>query len=140
MTFLPKPRGFWDYALFALVMTGFLTLLFWLGASDGIGWVDVALACAAAVTGVLTIILARRAEKATWIAQPTRYNYLLAILGGFGLVFAAIYADAYLLHRRDITFSRLRRDLVLTVGLIATTLWSARRRYFAGHHSPEAKS
>ena len=25
---LPKPRGFWDYALFALAMTGALVLLF----------------------------------------------------------------------------------------------------------------
>jgi hypothetical protein len=26
---LPKPRGFWDYALLALFMTGLLMLLFW---------------------------------------------------------------------------------------------------------------
>src|SRR4029077_4978059 len=30
-----KPRGFWDYALLALAMTGVLMFLFWLDASDG---------------------------------------------------------------------------------------------------------
>jgi hypothetical protein len=43
MISLPKPRGFWDYALSALVMTGVLVLLFWLEASDGISWTDAAL-------------------------------------------------------------------------------------------------
>ena len=125
---LPKPRGFWDYALFALVMTGALVFLFWLEASDGVGWADAALAFAAAVLFVFAVILARRREKTQWIAQPTWHAYVLALLGGFVLMFGAIYADTYLLHRRDITSSRLRHDIVLAIVLTAGTLWSSRRR------------
>jgi hypothetical protein len=125
---LPKPRGFWDYALFALIMTGLLMFLFWSEASDAVGWTDAALAFAAAVLLVFAIILARRAERATWIAQPARYANLLAVLGACGLMFGATYADAYLLHRRDITSSRLRHDMALFVGLTAFLLWSIRRR------------
>ena len=40
----------------------------------------------------------------------------------------AIYADAYLFHRGDITSSRLRSDMVLAVVLTAVMLWSLRRR------------
>lgn len=125
---LPKPRGFWDYALFALIMTGALVFIFWLDASDEVGWADAALALAAAVLFVFAIILARRGEKATWIAQPTWHAYLLAVLGGFTLMFGAIYADAYLLHRRDLTSTRLWNDMVLAIVLIAGMVWSSRRR------------
>lgn len=125
---LPKPRGFWDYALFALLMTGLLLFLFWLEASDAVGWADTALAFATAALCVFAIVLARRAEKARWIAQPTRPAYLLAVLGAFGMMFGAIYADAYLLHRRDITSSRFRHDAVSGVLLTTVTLWSSRRR------------
>jgi uncharacterized membrane protein len=128
MTPLPKPRCFWDYALFALGMTGALLFLFWLEASGEVGWDDAALAFTAAVIFVLAIVLVRRREKAKWIAQPTWYAYLLAVLGAFGLMFGTIYADAYLLHHRDITSSRLRHDLVFSVGLTAVMLWSLRRR------------
>jgi hypothetical protein len=126
---LPKPRGFWDYAIFALMMTGALVFLFWLEASDGIGWADAVLACAAAVLLVFAIILARRGEKARWIAQPTWHAYVLAPLGAFALMFGAIYADGYLLHRTDITSNRLWHDMVLAIGLTAGTLWSSRRRH-----------
>jgi hypothetical protein len=125
---LPKPRGFWDYALFALVMTGLLMFLFWLEAINAVGWADTALAFATAVLFVFAIVLARRAENATWTAQPTRSVYLLAALGAFGMMFGAIYADAYLLHRRDITSSRFRHDAVSGVLLTAVTLWSSRKR------------
>src|ERR1700730_8752991 len=125
---LPKPRGFWDYALFALVMTGALVFLFWLEASDPVGWTDAALAFAAAVLFVFAIILARRGEKAKWIAQSTRYAHVVAVLGAFLLMFGAIYADAYLLHRKGITSSRLRDDIVLAVVLTAAMFWSFRRR------------
>jgi hypothetical protein len=101
---LPKPRGFWDYTLFAFVMTAALLFLFWLEASDGARWVDATLAFAAAVLSVLA----------------------------FGLIFGAIYADAYLLHRWDITSSRLRHDVVLASGLSAVMLWFLRRRRSAG--------
>jgi len=119
---LPKPRPFWEYALFALIMTGLLMFLFWMEASDAVGWADTALAFATAVLCVFAFVLARRA---TWIAQPTRSAHLLAVLGAFGMVFGAIYADAYLLHRRDITSSRFRHDAVFAVLL---TLWSSRGR------------
>ena len=124
---LPKPRPFWEYALFALIMTGLLMFLFWLEASDAVGWADTALAFATAVLCVFAIVLARRGEKATWIAQPTRSAYLLAVLGAFGMMFGAIYADAYLLHRRDITSSRFHHDAVFGVLWTAVTLWSSRR-------------
>jgi len=129
MTPFPKPRGFWDYALFALAMTGVLVLLFWLEASDRVGWADAALASAVAVLFVLATILARRGEKARWIAQPTWHVYPLAIFGAFVLMFGAIYADSYLLHRRDITSSRLRRDTVIAIVATAGTVWSFLRRH-----------
>ena len=128
MISLPKPRGFWDYALFALGMTGVLLFLFWLEASDGVRWIDVTLAFAAAVLCVLAIIFSRRAEKAKWISQPTRFVYLLAAFGAFGFMFGATYADAYLLHHKHITFSRLRQDFVLAAVLIIAILWSLRRQ------------
>ena len=128
----PKPRGFWDYALFALAMTGVLMFLFWMEGSDRFGWADAAFAFSAAVLGVFAIILARGAEKAKWIVQPTRFAYLLIVLGASGFMFGAIYADAYLLHRRDITSSRLGHDIVLAVVMTAGMLWSFRSRSPAG--------
>jgi hypothetical protein len=125
---LPKPRGFLDYALFALIMTGVLSFLFWLEASDRVGWVDAALAFMSAVLSVFDIIFARRAEKATWIKQPTWRVYLIATLGAFALMFGAIYADAYLFHRRDLTARRFWDDAVLAILLTAAMLWSSRRR------------
>lgn len=129
---LPKPRGFWDYALFALAMTGALTFLFWVEASDGIGWTDTALAFAVAVLCVFGIILARGAEKATWIAKPTAYAYLLVPLGAAGFMFGALYADASLLHSRDITSRRLELYMVLAILTTANILWSFLRRLRAG--------
>jgi len=125
---LPKPRGFWDYTLFALVMTGAFLFLFWLEASDGVRGSDATLAFAAAVLCVLTIVLSRRREKAKWIAQPTRYAYLLASLGAFGLMFGATYADAYLLHRGDINFNRLRHDMLLALVVASVVVWFLPRR------------
>lgn len=130
----PKPRGFWDYALFAFVLTGALTFLFWLDASDGVGWADVAPAATAAVLSVLVIVLARRAEKATWITQPPWYAYLLIAFAVVGLMFGAMYAGSFLFHRGDITSSRLRHDIVLDVGFTAVTLWFLRRRHPARRH------
>jgi hypothetical protein len=37
-------------------------------------------------------------------------------------MFGAIYADTYLLHRRDITFSRLRHDIVFAGVLTAAAV------------------
>lgn len=125
---LPKPRGFWDYALFALIMSGMLLLLFWAEARDGISWVDGALALAAAVFFVLAIILARRGEKAKWISQPSPYTYSLMILGTVVMMFGAVYGDAYLLHRTDISSSRVWHDIVLAVVIVAVMLWSLRKR------------
>jgi hypothetical protein len=103
---LPKPRGFWDYALFALLLTGLLVALFWFEASDGVGWADAALAFAAAVLCVLAIVLAGRNEKASLIVRSTWQANQLGAIGAFLLMFGAIYAAAYILHRRDITASR----------------------------------
>lgn len=124
----PKPRGFWDYALFASIMTGILSLLFWMEASNGTGWADAALACATAVLFVFATILARRGERARWIAHPTWLAYLLVYLGAFALIFGSIYADAYLFHRGDLTSKRLGSDISLFVVLAAAFIWSSRRR------------
>jgi hypothetical protein len=135
---LPKPRGFWDYTLFALVMTGLLLFLFWLEAGDRIGWTDAALACAAAVLLVFAIILARRGEKARWIAQPNWHVYVLAPLGAVALALGAIYADSYLLHRSDITSKRLWHDMGLAIvmtAVLARGLWSSRKQYPSGRQS-----
>jgi hypothetical protein len=125
---LPKPRGFWDYALFASAMAGALLFLFWLEASDGVGWADAALAIATGVLSVLAIVLARKREKAKWIAQPTAYAHLLGVLGGLGLIFGAGYADAYLFHRGDITASRFWSDMALAIVLTVVMLWWSLRR------------
>jgi|SRR5271168_2414746 len=125
----PKPRGFWDYGLFALALTGLLVFLFWLEAGDRIGWADAALGSAVAVLFVLAIILARRGEKARWIAQPTWYVYPLAILAAFVLMFGAMYADTYLLHHGDITSNRLRRDTMIAIAVTAGTFLSSLRRH-----------
>jgi hypothetical protein len=126
---LPKPRGFWDYALFSLIMTTILMFLFWLEASDAVGWTDGAVASAVAILSVFAIIGARRGENAKWVAEPTWQAYVLAAFGAFVLIFGAVYADAYFLHSRDLTFSRFRHDMVLAVVLLAVFLWSWRRRF-----------
>jgi H+/Cl- antiporter ClcA len=124
---LPKLRGFWDYALFALGLSCPLVFLFWVDATNGLGWADVVLALGVTVLFVLAVILARRREKARWIAQPTWHVHLVATLGAFALLFGAMYADAYFFHRGDITSNRLRRDLLLAILLTATTVWMSRR-------------
>ena len=129
---LPKPRGFGDYTLFGLIMSGALLFLFWLDASDGVRWTDATLAFVAAVLIVSVIIVVCRGEKARWMAQPTRYAHLFAVLGAFGLTFGAMYVDAYLLHRRNIPSDRLRDDMVSAVVLTSVMLWSLRRRRTAG--------
>lgn len=132
----PKPRGFWDYALFASIMTPVLWLLFWLEASDRVGWPDAGLACGTAVLFVFATILARRGEKATWIAHPTWQAYVLVSIGTLALMFGAIYADAYLLHRRDITPNRIWHDITFALILTAGFLWSFRRRFRANRQLP----
>jgi hypothetical protein len=125
---LPKPRGFWDYALFALIMTGALSFGFWLDASE-VGWPDFALAGVAATLLVFAIILARRVERARWIAHPTWHVYLLLALGVSSFIFGATYADAFLFHRSDLTSSRLRHDIIPAVLGPAAVLWSSRSRF-----------
>jgi hypothetical protein len=129
---LPKPRGFWDYALFALGISVLLVFLFWVEASNGLGWADVVVALAAAVLFVVAAMLGRRGEKAKWIAQPTWRVHLLATSGAFVLLFGVMYADAYLFHRWDITSNRLRHDMVLAVVLTAAAVWTSRRGPYAG--------
>lgn len=116
MIHFPKPRGFWDYAIFALMMTGGLSVLFQLEASDRIGWADAALAFASAALFVFGTILARQGEKATWIKQPLTWRVnLMMTLGLVTLIFGALYADAYLLHPRDITAPRFWRNMIIAI-------------------------
>jgi hypothetical protein len=128
MISFPKPRGFWDYGLFALAMSGFLLLLFWLDASDGLRWADSLFALTAAALFVLAIILSRRGEKAKWIAQQTWATRILAVFGTLGALYGAMYADSYLFHRRGITSSRLLHDVVSAVVFAAVMLWWLRTR------------
>ena len=65
---------------------------------------------------------ARRNEKAVWIVRPTWRADLLAVLSASLLVVGAIYADAYILHRRDITAGRFRHDIVLGVAVSTPVL------------------
>jgi|SRR5450631_1847604 hypothetical protein len=113
-------------------MTGLLVFLFWVDATDGLGWADAVLAFMAAVLFPLAIILARRGEKARWTAQSSWHVHLVASLGALMLMFGVMYADAYLLHRRDITSNRVRHDMVLAIVVTATTLWTSRRRPHVG--------
>jgi hypothetical protein len=128
---LPKPRGFWDYALFALMLTALLLLLFWVEASNGVGWADAALAFAAAVLCVFTIVLSRRNEKAAWIVRPSRQINLLVAFGSFLLMFGALHADAHILHRGDISATRSSHDMILAIAFPIAVLLSLRRRNVA---------
>src|ERR1700744_5955924 len=105
---LPKPRGFLDYALFGLMLTCALELMFWVNSVNGIGWRDAVLAVVVAVLTVSLIILIRRGEKARWIASPSWKANALVTLGAIVWMFGVFYADALLLHRRGITFKELR--------------------------------
>lgn len=133
---LLRPRGFWDYAVFGLAMSGALLLMFWLESSNGVGWLDCAVALLAAALFVFGVIATRQGEKAIWLTRPTRVAYLLIFLGVFALVFGAIYVDAYLLHREDITSTRVRHDTIIAIVLLFGTLWSWRRRLFAKPGAP----
>jgi len=121
---LPKPRGFWDYGLFALMFGGLLVLIFSLEAGSGIGWADAALALTAAVLCVFAIILLRRNEKAAWIARSTWRARLLLFLGICLFVLGVMSADAYLLHRKAVT----GREIVPVLIAAAAVLVPLRRR------------
>jgi drug/metabolite transporter (DMT)-like permease len=126
---LPKPRSFWDYALFALLLASLLMCLFRVETSDRVGWSDASLALIAAVLCVLPIsILARRSEKPSWTVQPTWRAKLLFVLGVVLLIFGARYADAYFLHPKDLTPDRFRRDMLLGVVLLVAVFAPLRKR------------
>lgn len=127
----PKPRGFWDYALSATVVTGLLVFLFWLESSNGVGWLDGVVAVAAGVLFVLGVILARQNENATWMARPTWRTYALGIFACAALMLGAEYADAYLLHRGNFTSGRLLDDAVTIVIVSAALIWSWQKRVTA---------
>lgn len=99
--------------------------LFWLDASDRVGWADAVLAAAAAVLFVFANILVRRAERATWIARPPWYVNLLALFGAVALMFGAMYTDAFLFHRKDISSSRIQHDIVFAAVFTALMQWSS---------------
>jgi len=124
---LPKPRGFWDYALFVLILTSFFVLLFWLEVRSGIGWADVLLGFGAAALCAAMIVLARQNEKATWILRPTWRAALLVSFGTFVMIFGAVWADLYILHRTDMTASNFRHDVVLALLLPLAITFSIKR-------------
>ena len=110
------------------MMTGGLSVLFQVEATDRIGWADAALAFASAVLLVFGIILSRQGEKAKWIKQPPTWRVdLMVNLGVVTLIFGAVYADAYLLHQRDITAEGFWRGIVLAI-LLTVVLRNARRK------------
>jgi hypothetical protein len=125
---LPKPRSFWDYTLFALMLTGLLVSQFWAEANGKIGWADVALALAASVLCVLVIILFRGGEKTALILGPGWHAKLLTLLGAIVLIFGATYADRYFLHRMGTTASRFRHDMVFGIAWSAVMLLSLQIR------------
>ena len=110
----PQQRRFWHHMRFALVVTGLLLCVFWVEASDRVGWGDAALAFGGALLLVLAIILVgRQRDKAVWVDQPTWGTKVLFGLAGILLGLGLLYADAYLLHRRDLTATRFSHDILL---------------------------
>ncbi len=83
---------------------------------------------AAATLAVSAIVLGRRGEKSKWIAQQPWPALAIVSFGKFVWMFGAIYADAYLFHRRDLTSNRRQHDLVLAIVVPCAVLWSLRRR------------
>jgi uncharacterized membrane protein YfcA len=125
MVSLSNPIRFWDYSGFALIMTAALTLLFWVEASDAIGWADLGLAFCAAALLVSVIFLARRRAWAPWVARQPRWRqYLIVLL----FLAASMFADSYLLHPRDITAMRLKHDIPALLAFIVSVLWAYRER------------
>ena len=55
----------------------------------------------------------------------------LVSVGAFALIFGATYADAYLLHRGDITPNRIWHDIAFAIVLTVGFLWSFRGRFRA---------
>lgn len=127
MTPFLKPRGFWDYALSAFVLAGMLLLLFWVEANR-IVLADAAMALGGGLLFIFAVILARRGEKAKWIARPTWQVPLAATLVASVFVFGALYADAHLVHHKGIPSDRLLRDLIFILVPAAGTTWMSRRR------------
>jgi hypothetical protein len=125
---LPKPRGFWDYALFVLLLTCLLMFLFWIDASEAVGWADAAVAFVASAVIALAIIVARKREKATWMRRPRWHTYLAIVLGACSAMVASTSIDSYLLHRGDLTYGRLWHDVLFSLGPASVGLWSARRQ------------
>jgi hypothetical protein len=119
-----------------LLLTALLVWVFWVEASDRLDWDDAALALASAVLCVLAISIARRSEKAAWIMQPTWKAKLLVALGTLVLIFGAIYADAYFLHRKELTPARFRQDMIIDVIMLVAAFSPLRRRNTARRQVP----
>lgn len=124
----PKPRGFWDYALFALFVTGLLLLVFWSSSTYHIDWFDAAFALVIAIFLALGIVFGRRREKAEWIKHPSWRTSFIACFATCAFLLAAEYAHAYFLHRTTIATGQLRHDLIFIVVLSAALPWWLRRR------------
>jgi cytochrome c oxidase assembly factor CtaG len=109
-------------------MTGLLLPLFWSYSAYRIGWADAALTLAIAILMTLGVVLARRREKAQWIKHPTWRTSLIAVLAASALMYAAEYADSYVLHGKTITAHQLRHDLMFNLLVFAGLTWLFRRR------------
>ena len=127
----PKPRGFWDYALFALLMTGLL-LLVWSFSTYRIVWTDAAFAFVVATLLAACIVAVRRNEKAKWIKRATWRTVLIVYITLSVLFYATDYARGYLLHHTTITAYQLRHDLISSLLLSAWITWWWHRRSRAG--------
>jgi hypothetical protein len=64
--------------------------------------------------------------------RPTWKAKLLVSFGAFLLSFAAIYANAVILHREDITDSRTGHLMVPGIVMLIVVLLPVRRRTFLG--------
>jgi len=124
----PKPRGFWDYAIFVLFMTGLLLLVFWTSSAYRIVWTDAAFAFVVATLVTLCIVAARRNEKAKWIKRATWRTAFIVCITLSVLFYAADYAHGYLLHHTTITAYQLRHDLISSLLLSAWMSWWWHRR------------
>lgn len=130
-----KPRGFTDYGLFALLLSGLFALLFWIEAGKEFRWADSALAPTAAIVGVFLIILTRSNERAAWIVTQNWPFRLLIFIGICFYSVLVLCADSFLLHRGPLTDGRFERDIVIVLvpaGIavgVSLRQWRRQERY-----------
>jgi hypothetical protein len=104
--------------------------VFWVEASDRVGWGDAALAFGGAVLFVMALLcVGSLSNKAAWVDHPTWKTKLLFGLAGVLLGLGLLYADSYFLHPQDLTVTRFRHDILLgAVALACAALFSELRK------------